>query len=199
MLEEFRRDSRHEAVLKLASLPKSSIEEALLRRGLNPSSIEDAKAVLALVSTPVTPNDVVGYSFTKHGAPPIFGKGRFGDGSFPVFYTALERETCEEEIKHHLQEAIATVPFTRFYQLITCEFSGVVLDLCGKERDHPDLVSKTESGYPFCQALARTARSSGIEAFHTPSARRNGGICTPVFSHSSLANPRFVDAPRATI
>jgi hypothetical protein len=199
LLDEFKRGSRNEAVLKLASLPKSSIEEVLLRRGLDPNSIEDAKAVLALVGTPITPHDVVGYCFTKHGAPPAFGKGRFGDGSFPVFYTALERETCEEEVRYHLQEAIAAVPFTRFYQLISCDFSGVVLDLCGKEQDHPELVSKTESGYPFCQALAQTARSSGIEAFHALSARRDGGICTPVFSHPTLANPRFVDAPRVTI
>ena len=199
MLDEFKRGSRNEVVLKLASLPKSSIEETLLRRGLDPSSIEDAKAVLALVGTLITPHDVVDYSFTKHGAPPAFGKGRFGDGSFPVFYTALERETCEVEVRHHLKEPIAAVQFPRFYQLIACDFSGVILDLCGKEHDHPELVSETESGYPFCQALAQTARSSDIDAFHAPSARRGGGTCSPIFSHLAVANPRVIDAPRVTI
>lgn len=199
MLDEFERESRNEVVLKLASLPKSTIEEILLKRGLDPGSIEDAKETLAFVGFTTTPQDAIAYSFTKHGSPPAFGKGRFGDGSFPICYTALERETCEEEVRHHLQEAIAAVRFTRFYQLIACDLSGVVLDLCRREHDHPELVSKTESGYPFCQALAQTAKGSGVEAFHAPSARRNGGICTPVFSHPALANARFVDAPRVTI
>jgi hypothetical protein len=199
LLDEYNRDRRNEVVLKLASLPKSSIEETLLRRGLDPSSIEDAKAVLALVGAPITPNDVVAYAFTKHGTPPAFSKGRFGDGNHPVFYGALEMETCKEEVRHHLKDAIAAVPFARFFQFIACDFSGVILDLCGRERDHPELVSKTEDGYPFCQALALTARNGGIQAFHTPSARCAGGICTPIFLRPALANPRFVDAPRVTI
>jgi hypothetical protein len=199
LLDEYERDSRNEVVLKLASLPKHSIEETLLRRGLDPSSIEDAKAVLALVGAPITPNDVVAYSFTKHGTPPAFSKGRFGDGNQPVFYSALEMETCEEEVRHHLKDAIAAVPLARFFQFIACDFSAVILDLCGRERDHPELVSKTQDGYSFCQALALTARNDGIQAFHTPSARRTGGICTPIFSRPALANARFVDAPRVTI
>jgi RES domain len=199
VLEEYARNSLREVVLKLASLPKSSIDETLLRRGLDPTGIEDAKAVLVLVGFPITPQDVVDYSFTRHGAPLAFGKGRFGDGNFPVFYSALEKETCEEEVRHRVLGEGATVPFARFYQLIACEFSGLVLDLRGKEQDHPELVSQTESGYPFCRALAQTARSSGIDAFHTPSARRDGGICSPCFSKPTLSNPRFVDAPQVTI
>jgi hypothetical protein len=168
----------NEVVLKLASLPKSSIEETLLRRGLDPNSIEDAKDALALVGAPITPHDVVAYSFTRHGTPPAFGKGRFGDGNHPVYYSALEMETCEEEVKYHLKDAIAAAPFARFFQFIACDLSGVVLDLCGKEADHPELVSKTEDGYPYCQALALTARNSAIDAFHAPSARRAVSTCT---------------------
>ena len=199
MLEEYERSRRDEVVLKLAAFPKSSIEEALLSRGIDPNSIGDAKAILALVGAPFTPHDAVAYSFTRRGAPLTFGKGRFGDGSHPVFYSALERETCEEEVRHRLRDPRAAVPFDRYFQFVACDFSGVVLDLCGREGIHPELVSETEDGYPFCQALAVVARNSGVEAFHTPSARKAGGICTPVFARSTLANPRFVDAPRVTI
>jgi hypothetical protein len=195
----FKRETKNEVVLKLASLPKSIIEDVLLRRGLDPDSIEDVKAALALVGTPITPQDVVAYSFTKHGTPPAFGKGRFGDGTAPVFYAALERQTCEEEVSYHLREEIAAVPLPRFYQFIACDFSGAILNLFGEEQNHPELVSQTESGYPFCRALAQTARGSNIDGFHAPSARRVGGICTPIFSSPTIANPKFVDPPRIII
>ena len=199
MLEEYERSRQNEVVLKLGSFPKSSIEEILLSRGLDPNSIGDATAILALVGAPFTPDDAVAYSFTQHGAPPTFGRGRFGDGSHPVYYSALEMETCEQEVRHRLKDVKAAVPFDMYFQFIACDFSGAVLNLCGSEEAHPELMSETEDGYPFCQALALAARNSGIEAFHTPSARRKGGICTPVFSRPTLGHPRFVAAPRVTI
>jgi hypothetical protein len=84
--EEYERKRQDEVVLKLASFPKSSIEDTLLSRGLDPNSIGDAKAILALVGAPFTPDGAVAYSFNQHGSPPTFGKGRFGDGSHPVYY-----------------------------------------------------------------------------------------------------------------
>jgi hypothetical protein len=199
LLEEYERTRQDEIVLKLASFPKSSIEETLLSRRLDPNSIGDAKAILALVGAPFTPEEAVAYSFTRHGSPPTFGRGRFGDGSHPVYYSALETETCEEEVRRRLRDAKAVVPFDRYFQFIACDFSGTILNLRGSEAAHPELVSHTEDGYPFCQALAQVARNSAIEAFHTPSARKAGGICTPVFSPRALANARFVGATRVTI
>jgi hypothetical protein len=199
LLDECERRTRNSVVLKLAALPKLSIDEFLLKRGLDPISIADAKTALALADAPVTPDGVVAYAFNKHGSPPTFAKGRFGDGSYPVFYSALEMKTCVEEVRHRLKDARAAAPIDRYFQFIACDFSGVVLELCGKEKDHPELVSKTEDGYPFCQALAADARNSGIDSLHTPSARNAGGICTPIFSRPALANPKFVDVPRVTI
>lgn len=197
MLDKCKRESREVIVLKLASLPKSSIDEFLLKRGLDPNSIADAKAALASADAPVTPDGVVAYSFNKHGAS--YGKGRFGDGSYPVFYSALEMKTCEEEVRHRLKDAKTAVSVDRYFQFIACDFSGVVVDLCGQEKDHPELVSNMEDGYPFCRAMAISARNSGVDGLHTPSARKAGGICTPVFVRPALANPRFAAAPRVTI
>jgi len=199
LLDQYDRINQGNIVLKLASLPKSGIDEFLLERGLDPTSVADAKAALALVGAPVTPGGVVDYSFSKHGSPPTFGKGRFSDGSHPVFYCALEMETCEQEVRHRLKDDKSAASFNRYFQFIACDFSGVIVDLCGKEKDHPELVSKTEDGYPFCQALAVQARNSGVDGFHARSARKAGGICTPTFSRPALTNPRFVDAPRVTI
>jgi hypothetical protein len=52
------------------------------------------------------------------------------------------------------------------------------------------LVSADESGYPFCRSLARQALAQGISAFHAPSARRDGGVCVPVFMQEALSNHR---------
>jgi hypothetical protein len=153
LLDKCQSESRNNIVLKLASLPKSSIDEFLLKRGLDPNSIADAKAALASADAPVTPDGVVAYSFNKHGTS--YGKGRFGDERYPVFYSALEMETCEEEVRHRLKDAKAAVPFDRYFQFIACDFSGVVVDLYRQEKKHPELVSNTEDGYPFCRAFAR--------------------------------------------
>jgi predicted glycosyltransferase len=70
LLDDYHRSSRDEVLLKLASFPKSSIEETLLSRGHDPNSIKELKDILALVGAPFTPNDAVVYSFSKRGSPP---------------------------------------------------------------------------------------------------------------------------------
>jgi hypothetical protein len=185
-------EHRVEKVLKLASLPKASIDAILVKRGINPAAIADVKTVLTVIGTPITATQAVEYSFTSRGTPPKFGKGRFGDGSAPVFYSALAKETCEAEVRYHLQDAVAAAPFPRFYNLIECTFSGTGALLHGQEVHHPELISSTEDGYPFCQALADEARSQDIHTFLTPSARHAGGTCTPVFSRAHLSSERSV-------
>jgi hypothetical protein len=200
LIEVFERGPRSQTLLKLASFPRTSLDELLLRRGIDPDAVDDVKIALATIGTPVSPGDALNYSFERHGAPPKYGLGRFGNGDWPVFYSALEKETCEKELRHRLGTAVATVRLTRYYQFMACEFQGDVLDLRGREQQHPDLVSPTDSGFSFCQALAQTAVGSGVHAFYTPSARnRPDGVCSPAFSRSALTNPRFIDSPRVTI
>ncbi len=59
--------------------------------------------------------------------------------------------------------------------------------LVGGEKRHPDLVSKTEAGYPFCRALGREAVRQNIDGFLTPSARHDGGTCAPAFAEAAIA------------
>ena len=73
-------------MLKLAALPKAIIDTILLSRGIDPAIITDIKATLAAIGVPITARDAVDYSFRTHGSPPTYNKGRFGDGSAPVFY-----------------------------------------------------------------------------------------------------------------
>jgi hypothetical protein len=113
-----------------------------------------------------------------------------------VFYPALEEETCEAEVKYHIKDGVTASGFARFYHLLACDFVGTVANLLGKEVGHPELISPTEDGYPFCQALAKEARAAGVHAFHTPSARYPGGTCSPVFDRPNLANEQTVARTR---
>jgi hypothetical protein len=200
LIEEFARRHQIETLLKLASFPKSSVEQLLLRRGVDPDAVDEVRTALAAIGTPISPEDAVNYSFQRQGSPPKYRVGRFGNGAWPVFYSALEERTCEEEVRHRIGPAAGMVPFTRYYQFMACDFRGDILDLCGQEGRYPDLVSTTDGGYPFCQVLAQGAIGERVDALLTPSARnRPDGTCTPVFARGSLTNPRFFNVPRVAI
>jgi hypothetical protein len=191
-VDEYTRETRTDVVLKLASLPKMGIDAVLLRRNFDPVTVREAKAALAAVGTAFTAKEAVQYSFEKHGVLPAYGRGRFGDGTAPVFYSALEEETCVNEVRYHLENAMTAVPFSRSYDLLSCDFQGTIINLIGKEVDHPELISPTEDGYPFCRSLAQMARGLSIHAFYTRSARHSGGRCTPVFARPNLTNERSI-------
>ena len=175
-------------VYRLAATFTKSLDAVLLERGIDPDSIEETKAEIARVGGQYTAEGIVSNSF--HGRPNRlnpFPVSRFSDGTIGVFYSAREVSTCEQEISFHLK--IEEGDPSQFYTLINCEYSGSTADLRGKEIDYPDLVSQTADGYPFCQHLGRTAKEKNIDAFYTPSARKEGGICVPIFTETALSKP----------
>ena len=122
-----------------------------------------------------------------------FRAGRFGDGTMGVYYSALEAHTCEREVGFHLNLEIAQAHDAGFsrarrYTFVECEYRGTTAELRGKETVHPELVSQSEAGYPFCQALARKAVSNAIAGLLTRSARDPSGTCVPVFAREALGH-----------
>jgi RES domain len=197
LIDECERASRSEPVHKLTSLPRETISSILIRRGMAAENVEEVTSILATVGSPLTADQVIAYSFERHDdRTPPFGVGRFGDGSdYPVYYSALEENTCIAEVRYHARKGFEAMqsgelPYPRYYQFVSSAFNGLILTLCGREGAHPELVSADESGYPFCQSLARQALAQGISAFHAPSARRDGGVCVPVFMRRALSNHR---------
>jgi hypothetical protein len=197
LIDEYERVSRSELVHKLASLPQGTINSILIRRGISVESAEEVGPLLAAVGSPFTAEEVIAYSFERHeDTTPPFGVGRFGDGrDYPVYYSAIEDETCIAEIRHRVRKSFEAMqsgelPYPRYYQFVSSAFDGLTLTLCGHEGAHPELISADESGYPFCQSLARQALTQKISAFHAPSARRAGGVCVPVFIQQALSNHR---------
>ncbi len=114
---------------------------------------------------------------------------RYSDGSFPVFYSALERETAKEEIKHHTRKYLtqhATKPRTVYFLRFACDFNGSGKDLRIKHNEWPWL---THDNYSKCHDIAREAVHENLDGLLAPSARRDSGTCLPVFKRAAISNP----------
>ncbi len=204
MIDECPKTRESATVYRLASILREteSLSTRLLGRGSNPADVSDTVSVVR-GKTPLSLEEAIDNTFRarEHAALP-FSKGRFGDGTIAVYYSATEENTCKEEIAFHLRERIKDLdqdPHVRTYHSIVCRYDGTTVHLRGKEREHPELVSKTKTGYPFCQSLAQMAVDRGIDGFFAPSARNPGGTCVPVFSRVTLSGPQTGRAYFATV
>lgn len=190
----------HVAIRRLASIaaPGESARSILLRRG---SRLEDLADVLPVVSakTPCSLEEILDGTFRpRDSANPPYREGRFSDGTFGVYYSALEEETCKAEVAYHLQKDIDD-PDPRSYSMIECRYEGRTANLLGKEGQHPQLVGSMEAAWSFCQDLGREAVERGVDGFLTASARRPGGTCVPVFTREALSDPQVGNSYRMTI
>ena len=197
MLDDCPIGYRQSTVYRLAATYLESLDAVLLKRGIDPDSIEETRAEIARVGGQFTPEEIVSNSFRgRTGRSKLLFETRFSDGSIGVFYSAHEVSTCEQEIEFHLE--IEEGDPSRYYSIIDCEFSGTTADLRGKENDYPDLVSQTDAGYPFCQRLGKKATQKNIDAFYTASARNEGSACVPVFTETALSNPSITGRVKVT-
>lgn len=116
----------------------------------------------------------------------FFAWGRFSDGKFGVWYGALDEQTSIKETSYKRAELDSNDFSNSNGPIIQCRRLFLAnLDA----EDAVDLNSQstmrsalTSDDYSYCQKLG--AQAQGIEMFLTPSARNQGGICTPVFSKS---------------
>ena len=118
-------------------------------------------------------------------------RSRFSDGSFPVFYSSLDAETAQAEMKYWLPEHVKSQTQksrTIFFQQFSCTFDGKEKDLRSKIGDWPDLVH--ESDYTFCNHIGSEAMRLKIDGLVSYSARRNYGVNAPIFSRTSISKPK---------
>jgi hypothetical protein len=146
------------------------------------------KEALSAANVPLNAEEAVSYSFREP-----YDVGRFGDGTFGVCYSARAETTCIAEISYHHERQLAEqrsgeFPHDRYYNIISFDYAGDTLTLLGSDAKYPDLISPTETGYPFCQRLAKEAIGQGVEAFYTRSARDEHGTCVPIFKRRSITN-----------
>lgn len=122
---------------------------------------------------------------------------RYSDGTFPVFYSSLEPETAEAEIRHWLPAFLGRPekPRTAYYRRLECTFSGREKDLRAKGSEWPDLVHKTD--YTLCNRLGAEARELGLDGLVVPSARHPGANL-PIFRRVAIAEADLGDVVALT-
>ncbi len=113
---------------------------------------------------------------------------RYSDSTWPVLYSAETEETALRESLFHKRKFYWEELKRKSIQLdLRIAALEVTSDRCQdllqtKGLDETKLISNDESGYPYCQALAKYYRERGADLFRTPSARHEKGICIPIFA-----------------
>ena len=193
MLEELRAIEAEETVYRYAIQPK--VVETLESMGLDPDEVEELVPLLGSVGLTVSPEELLDAPFRPKA--PLDTKfperTRYSDGSWRVFYGALEQDTSEKEVCHRYVKAAIGDPSKRrtaFYARFNCRFRGEAKDLRPKLDEWPLLVH--DSDYSFCQNLGREAVEMKIDGFFAPSARHAGGTTVPVFVRAALSDPEIL-------
>jgi len=118
---------------------------------------------------------------------------RFSDGSFPVFYSSLDSDTAQAEMKYWLPKYIgqAKKPRKVYYRQFSCRFDGQEKDIRTKVKDLPDLTS--DDDYTFCNQVGAEANKLKLDGIVTVSVRRKGGDNLPVFCRSAIGHAELED------
>lgn len=129
----------------------------------------------------------IGYPFVKEP----FLLSRYGNGTFGVWYgsTALDT-TIQETIYHMMKEESRLEGLTgqvkRERAVYLVRVGAVLIDLVGKERRYPDLLSED---YSLPQQIAERLQKEGHPGLLAPSARC-AGTNLVAFTPSILTDPR---------
>ena len=175
-------------IWRLAS--RKSISDFLQEQGMNGGNVDEMTKFLMSRNTSDSRGDLIDSAFrpkSKLLKAPF--QSRFSDGTFPVFYAALELETANVEVAYWFRKTIGNPkkPRTGYYLRFSCDFNGTAKDLRPKKNEWTNLTNPHD--YSFCNKLGAEALEIGIDGFLTPSARKTNGTNTPVFSKTSLSNP----------
>ncbi len=131
--------------------------------------------------------------------PQNWYKSRYSDGSFPVLYAAETKDTSVAESLYHkrifMKEEIARGPVSIDLKIVSLRLvTDKAVDLLSaaeqKNLERRKLLSQEnpgeESGYPYCQSLAIQCHDQGAQLLRAPSARREQGVCTPIFDRKII-------------
>jgi hypothetical protein len=166
-----------EAVAAIESLTNPRLREEIGELGLVPS--EDR------VSGPGT--SVIMAAFT-HLNPE---GSRFTDGSFGVFYAAVDMETAIAETKYHRERFLRATNQGRLeidMRVYLTDIDADLHDIRGGQAEHAHVYHN--DNYAAGQELARTLRDAASGGIAYSSVRRAGGECAAVFRPRLLSNCR---------
>lgn len=132
--------------------------------------------------------NAVDYVFQRGSWAP----SRYGDGSFPIWYSSVEIETSFFETVFHWKNSILSdanfaplsknpIYMTRTIFDVQCQ--GDLVDLRGKETSYPWLLS---DDYQECQNIGARLHTQGFPAILSPSARKQRGNNVAVMQKTVL-------------
>ena len=125
--------------------------------------------------------------FSSSGKP--FPESRFSDGSFPVFYSALERETACAEYAHYAPKYF-TASLGKIelrLHVIGVHFVGSTRDLRAASGKFPGLVTEDHN---FCREVGVAAYAQNLDGLIAKSVRRPTGSNLPILRRSTLSEPQ---------
>ena len=116
---------------------------------------------------------------------------RFSDGTFGVFYAAVDLETAVAETRYHRERFMRATDQEHMeldMRVYLVDLVGDLHDLRGQQETYPLVYDDTN--YAAAQHLARGLRQSGANGIAYDSVRRKGGECAAVFRPPLLSNAR---------
>lgn len=133
----------------------------------------------------------IGYPFeTDH-----FSTSRFSDGTYPVWYGSTETETTVYETAYHMLQDESSIIDNEEYHIIyrdrviySTHCEAILVDLCGKEEEYPDLVS---NDYSHTQQIGKKLQSQGHPGLLSRSARCEGKNIN-IFKKRVLSQPKVI-------
>lgn len=129
----------------------------------------------------------IDYPFSKEP----YMLSRYGNGTFGVWYGSLQFETTIHETAHHMMREESRIEgvtgrLVRERAVYLVHARAVLIDLIGKEKRYPDIVS---DDYSFTQQIAERLQKEGHPGLLAPSARC-AGTNLVAFTPNILNNPR---------
>ncbi|MFV8833356.1 RES family NAD+ phosphorylase [Aquisalimonas sp.] len=121
-------------------------------------------------------------------------QSRYSDGTFPVWYASLDKDTTIAETGYHMARHELAVEgvnevVVRERAVYTVHCRALLIDLSDAGERHPELVHDHDYGYT--QALGRRISHEGHPGLLAPSARHRGGINTVIFRQAVLSAPKL--------
>ena len=185
MLEEIKTRRRKETIFRYTGC--STVEGYLRDRGFSDNDVERILSSILQRDDSSADEHLCDVPFRKFPRLPKMNnfRSRYSDGSFDVFYGALEVETAEAEVRHHARRTLLVgAPEVVYFLAFTCVFEGSAKDLRRIQSEFPELVDK--DSYEFCNRIGKEARTGRLDGLLAPSARHDCGTTVPVFERRAL-------------
>ncbi|WP_172123450.1 RES family NAD+ phosphorylase [Devosia sp. 919] len=117
---------------------------------------------------------------------------RFNGADRGAWYAALDVATCISEVGYHLTNMLADAGdfnATVEYAEMFCSLAGEFLDL-RQVPGHPSLEPDPVKAYPVGNAIAESARATGLNGIIYPSVRHPGGTCIVALRPAAVQSVR---------